>query len=229
MHGLGVKTVACKIRIFYWISMFSLALWHVEWLKPMAHFTTSIFHRRATSVITSNQSRNVKKLPVSSGSRPDAAKPHCTVSILTRAIVASHCHTLIIQLTLLYVEAEYGVCRSYCPWVILMYGISLIITKSRRIKRGNTLMSPGVVSTIKSKFKWGPRERAGESRESLKEAKHHTCERRRDPEWQIGWSEIKERGKNEVGRGASSEKKERGTEGGEEDGGGRKARETARG
>lgn len=43
-------------------------------------------------------------------------------------------------------------------------------------------MSPGVVSTIKSKFKWGPRERAGESRESLKEAKHHTCERLRDPE-----------------------------------------------
>ncbi len=63
-----------------------------------------------------------------------------------------------------------------------MYGISLIISKSRRIKRGNTLMSPGVVSTIKSKFKWGPRERAGESRESLKEAKHHTCERCRDPE-----------------------------------------------
>lgn len=56
-----------------------------------------------------------------------------------------------------------------------MYGISLIISKGRRIKRGNTLMSPGVVSTIKSKFKWGPCERAGES--SLKKAKHHTCER----------------------------------------------------
>lgn len=170
-------------------------------------------------------------MPFSTGSRPGAAKPHCTASILTRAIVAGHCHTLIIQLTLLYVEAEYGVCQSYCAWVILMYGISLIISKSRRIKRGNTLMSPGVVSTIKSKFKWGPRKRAGESRESLKEAKHHTCERRRDPEWQIGWSEIKERGKNEVGRerGGSREKKERWTEGGEEDGGGRKARETARG
>lgn len=53
MHGLSVRQWLVKPES----SKSSIGLW----LKPMAHFTTPEFHRRATSGITSNQSSNVKK------------------------------------------------------------------------------------------------------------------------------------------------------------------------